>query len=130
MIEKKIHIDKYDWTIILLLECDCSNNKSIIDYMEYMNCPDYIIYEALENLETCNKNIGLTYSNKKIQTSIIVVSKASANKEVLNTVTHEFYHLVTHISDAYNIIDDEEKATLMGNLCMVVYNIIIDIFIK
>jgi len=33
--------------------------------MEYLDSPDYIIYEALDNLETCNKNIGLTYSNKK-----------------------------------------------------------------
>ena len=130
MIEKRIHIEKYDWDVILLLECDCSNNKSIIEYMEYLDSPDYIIYEALDNLETCNKNIGLTYSNKKKQTSIIIVSKASQNKEALNTVTHEFYHLVTHISEYYDITDDEEKATLMGNLCMVIYDIITDILIK
>ena len=29
-----------------------------------------------------------------------------------------------------DITDDEEKATLMGNLCMVIYDIITDILIK
>lgn len=38
--------------------------------------------------------------------------------------------IVTHISEYYDITDDEEKATLMGNLCMVVFNIIMEIVNK
>ena len=130
MIVKKITIEQYNWRVVLMMDTDCSNTKEIIKELEKIECPDYYIYEATENLDTCKDNLGLAYSNKRIRHSVIVVGKTSSHAELLNTVTHEFYHLVTHISDTFDIEDDEIKANLMGDLCMVVFNIIMEIISK
>ena len=127
MILKKINIEQYNWRVTLLMDTDCSNNAEIIKELEKIECPDYYIYEALENLDTCKNNLGLAYSNRRLRHSVIVVGKASSHAELLNTTTHEFYHLVTHISETFDIEDDETKANLMGDLCMVVFNVIMEI---
>lgn len=130
MITKKINIEQYSWRVVLLMDTDCSNNKEIVKELDKIECPDYYVYEALENLETCKDNLGLAYSNKRLRQSVIVVGKTSSHAELLNTTTHEFYHLVTHISDTFDIEDDETKANLMGDLCMVVFNIIMEVINK
>lgn len=130
MITKKINIEQYSWRVVLLMDTDCSDNKEIVKELDKIECPDYYVYEALENLETCKDNLGLAYSNKRLRQSVIVVGKTSSHAELLNTTTHEFYHLVTHISDTFDIEDDETKANLMGDLCMVVFNIIMEIINK
>lgn len=42
----------------------------------------------------------------------------------VNTISHEYYHLVCHISEVLDIKDEEKLATLNGNLNMRSYKII------
>ena len=127
MITKKFNIEQYSWRVTLLMDTDCTDVPIIIKELERIECPDYYVYEATENLDTCKDNLGLAYSNKKLRHSVIVVGKTSSHAELFNTVTHEFYHLVTHISDTFDIEDDETKANLMGDLCMVIFNVVMGI---
>ena len=127
MITKKITIEQYNWKVVLLMDTSCEDIPQILKELERIECPDYYIYEVTENLDTCKDNLGLAYSNKRLRHSVIVVGKTSSHAELLNTTTHEFYHLVTHISETFDIEDDEIKANLMGDLCMVVFNIIMQI---
>ena len=68
----------YNWKITILYECSCDDIDYIIEALKGINCPNKYIKEALENLETCNLNIGLTYSNLKLKSSIIIVNKTSS----------------------------------------------------
>ena len=107
-----------DWNVTILYECTCEDIDSIIETLKEINCPNKYIREALNNLETCNLDIGLTYSNIKLKSSVIVVNKTSSFAELINTISHEYFHLICHISKILEIEDEEELANLDGNLNM------------
>ena len=120
-------IDKfiiYNWEVTVLYECTCNDIDFIIGALQDINCPNKYIKEALHNLQTCNLNIGLTYSNTQLQSSVIVVNKTSSFSQLINTIAHEYYHLICHISRMLEIEDEEELAYLNGDLNMRSYNII------
>ena len=109
------------WKVTILYECTCDDIDYIIETLKQVNCPKIYIKEALVNLETCSLNTGLTYSNIKLKSSIIVINKTSSFAQLINTVSHEFYHLICHISKALKIKDQEELAYLNDKLNMQSY---------
>jgi len=120
-------IDKfsiYNWEVTILYECTCDDIDYIIRILKDINCPNKYIKEALHNLQTCNLNIGLTYSNTNLQSSVIVVNKTSSFAQLINTIAHEYFHLICHISKVLEIEDEEELAYLNGNLNMRSYKFI------
>jgi uncharacterized protein YdeI (BOF family) len=44
----------------------------------------------------------------------MVISKVTSEGQLVNTLSHECYHFIDHITKLKNA-DDEDKATLMGN---------------
>ena len=114
----------YNWDVVILYECTCDDIDYIIDTLRRIKCPNKFIKEAINNLETCNLNIGLTYSNISLKSSIIVINKTSSFPELINTIAHEYYHLICHISRIFKIKDEEELAYLNGDLNMRSYKII------
>ena len=122
MIKDEFNI--YDWNITILYECTCDDIDYIIETLMDIYCPKKFIKEALNNLETCNLNIGLTYSNIVLKSSVIVVNKTSNFAQLINTISHEYYHLICHISKVLEIEDEEELAYLNGDLNMRSYNIV------
>ena len=123
-------IDRFnilDWTVLVLYECTCDDIDFVIETLKDIKCPNKFIQEALDNLETCNLNIGLTYSNISLKSSIIVINKTSSFSELINTISHEYYHLICHISKALNIEDEEKLAYLNGSLNMRSYNFVKDL---
>ena len=114
----------YNWRVTILYECTCDDIDYIIRILKDINCPNKYIKEALHNLQTCNLNIGLTYSNTNLQSSVIVVNKTSSFAQLINTIAHEYFHLICHISKVLGIEDEEELAYLNGNLNMRSYKFI------
>ena len=120
-------IDKffiYDWNITILYETTCDDIDFIIKTLKEIKCPKYYINKALDNLEECKLNSGLTYSNIKLRSSVIIINKTSSFSQLINTIAHEYYHLICHISAITNLKDEEELANLNGNLNMRSYNIV------
>ena len=74
-------------------------------------------------MDSCNLNTGLTYSNINLKKSLIVISKTSSFAELINTISHEYYHLMRHLYRGLHL-DEEELATLNGNLNMKSYLIV------
>ena len=97
----------YNWDITVLYESTCEDIDDIIETLIDIHCPKRLIKEALNNLETCNLNIGLTYSNLNLKSSVIVISKTSSFAQLINTIAHEYYHLICHISKILKIEDEE-----------------------
>ena len=112
------------WEVTILYECTCDDIDYIIETLKDIHCPNKFIKEALDNLETCNLNIGLTYSNITLKSSVIVINKTSSFSQMINTISHEYFHLIMHISKALNIEDEEELAYLNGDLNMRSYNFV------
>ena len=112
------------WKVTILYNTTCQDIDTVIEALKNINCSNKYINEALYNLETCNLNIGLTYSNIKLKSSVIVIGKTSSNAQLINTIAHEFYHLICHISKVLDINDEEELANLNGNLNMRAYEIV------
>ena len=112
------------WKVTILYECTCDDIDYIIETLMDIKCPNKYIKEALNNLETCNLNIGLTYSNLKLKSSVIVINKTSSFSQLINTVAHEYFHLICHISKSLEIEDEEQLAYLNGDLNMRSYKII------
>lgn len=120
-------IDKfsiYNWKITILYETTCDDIDFIIETLEDIKCPKDYIDRALDNLEQCKLNSGLTYSNLRLKSSVIIINKTSSFSQLINTISHEYYHLICHISAILNIKDEEELASLNGNLNMRSYKII------
>ena len=115
---------KYSWKIKIFYECTCDDTDYIINALMDINCPSKYIKEAIDNLDSCNLNIGLTYSNLNLRSSVIVISKTSSFAQLINTVSHEYYHLICHISKTLKELDEEDFATLNGNLNMQSYKIL------
>ena len=114
----------YNWNVTILYECTCDDIDIIIETLREINCPNKYIKEALNNLKTCNLNIGLTYSNMNLKSSVIVVNKTSSFSQLINTISHEYFHLTCHISKALKIEDEEELAYLNGDLNMYSYQFV------
>ena len=120
-------IDKFsilDWNVTILYETTCDDINFIIRILKAINCPNYYIKKALDNLEECKLNSGLTYSNLRLQSSVIIVNKTSSFAQLINTISHEYYHLICHISKTLEIEDEEELANLNGNLNMRSYKLV------
>ena len=115
---------EYNWKITVLYETTCNNIDYIIETLEDIQCPKYYINRALDNLEEYKLNSGLTYSNSKLKSSVIIITKTSSFAQLINTISHEYFHLICHISQNLNIKDEEELANLNGNLNMRSYKIV------
>ena len=122
MIKDEFNI--HGWEVLILYGCSCDDIDYIIETLKELRCPNKYIKEALNNLKTCNPNIGLTYSNLTLRSSIIIIGKTSSFAQLINTVAHEYYHLICHIQKELEIEDEEELAYLNGDLNMRSYNFI------
>ena len=123
-------IDKfsvYNWRITILYETTCDDIDFIIKTLMDIKCPVKYINKALDNLQEYKLNSGLTYSNTRLKSSVIIINKTSSFSQLINTIAHEYFHLICHISDVLEIKDEEKLANLNGNLNMRSYNIIEDL---
>lgn len=118
MIVERLILKEYNWAITILLECNCSDIPEILEHLQSISCPQNLQEEAINNLSSCDNNIGLTYSNFKLGRTIMIINHTSNNAELINTITHECYHFIQHIANANNITDEETLASLTGRFNM------------
>ncbi len=116
-----------DWNIIILYDCTCEDTDYIVETLLDINCPNRFIKEAIDNIDSCNLNIGLTYSNLSLKSSVIVVSKTSDIGQTINTIAHEYFHLICHIAKSLDYEDEEELAKLNGDLNMRSFNFLLNL---
>ena len=113
-----------NWNVFIIYEATCDDIDFIIETLKDINCPNKYIKEALDNLEECKLNSGLTYSNINLKSSVIVINKTSSFAQLINTISHEYFHLICHISEILKINNEEELANLNGDLNMRSYKIV------
>lgn len=83
---------------------------------------DFLI-TAQENMLSCRLDTGITYSNFLFRTTIMVIGKASSEREFFNSFIHEQRHLQDDLANMNGIsLDGEEIAYLSGEIAMKVFD--------
>ncbi len=117
MIKQEFFIDDPPWKVYVYYDYALDNLNEVIDTLYKINFPKHYITRAYTILKQTNVNCGFTYTNLKNKTTLIVITKTTSPGEFINSLVHEIFHLVNHISKVYNIdLDAEEPCYLAGDI--------------
>lgn len=97
----------------------------VLDALDGIDCPEPIIDEAEELLRRSAENTGLTYTNRKLRTSVLVIGEASSPAEFFNGLTHESRHLEAHIAQTLGLDPfGEEICYIAGEIAAKMFGIV------
>lgn len=126
MIKQKIYLEKYDWDVLVFYGMQKADVDEVCDSLVQIGCTGSAVDSAREHFLRDETNTGLTYSNLSERKSVVSVSRTTSEYEFVNTVTHEMFHIVSHVCDSLGIdMKSEEPCYLMGWLCQAVSRIFI-----
>lgn len=126
MISQEIYLEKYDWSVLVFYGVYGSDVDEVCDALVRIGCTDNAVESARKHCTKGERNSGLTYSNLSGRKSVVAICMTTSEHEFVNTVTHEMFHVVTHVCEALGIdLKDEEPCYMMGWLCQSVSRIFI-----
>ena len=126
MISQEIYLEKYDWRILVFYGLKAADTEEVCNSLVQIGCTEKAVESAREHCLRGMPNTGLTYSNLAGRKSVVAVSRTTTEYEFVNTVTHEMFHVVTHICESLGIdLKEEEPCYMMGWLCQAVSRIFI-----
>lgn len=122
MIEDKIHLSRWDWTVVVYYEMSDKDIKHVIGTIEKTGISSMALREVRRHLRTMGLDGGLTYTNVRKRQTVMVIGKTSSPAQFYNTLDHEKGHVVQHISDYIGLDNNgEEKQYLAGKLAENIY---------
>lgn len=122
MIRQTIHLEQWRWTVYAYYSVGHYYTKEIMERLVQIGCTETNIRRAYRNLSSGHVDTGLTFSNPKRRTSVMVIGYASSGGEFFNSLLHEMRHLEEHILNASDIEPyGEPVAYLIGDLAKEVY---------
>lgn len=129
MIAQRFYLDKYKWSVVVLYNVGQNDVEFVQDNLSKICDDKQKIKDSTRYIERGDLNTGFIYSNLDIKISLIVIGKATSNKEFLNTIVHEANHLQSHIATVYNLDEKgEEVCYLIGEVVEQMYNVFRKIF--
>ena len=114
MIRQIIYVHRYDWTVVAFYNADRWDADRILDEIYDLGISNESINKAADNLYAGLKDTGLTYTNAKERTTIIVLSRTSSKAEFANSWVHEIGHCSKHIALAYGLDCNGEEVNYLG----------------
>lgn len=114
MLRQRIYVPKYDWEVVVFYESDRHDAPAILREMDEIGVDEYTYIKASNNLRMGHKDTGLTYTNAKERTSVIVLSSTSSKAEFANTWFHELIHCSMHIARENGLSPDGEAVAYVG----------------
>ena len=115
------------WKVQIFFSINSDDFYDIKEALEEIDCPPHLIEKAKEQIQYDDLDIGFTYSNFLLEESIMGIGEVSSSTELINTLKHECYHLIDHIS-AVRDYKPEESASTLGDFVQVIFNNIIKVF--
>lgn len=123
MTSQEIYIERYGWNIHIFYDVCRRDADYICGSLVQMGCTGKAVKDAREHFFRGGENTGLTYSNMIARESIVAIGRATSCKELVNTIAHELFHVVTHICETDGIdMTTEEPCYMMGWLCQSIIN--------
>ena len=118
MIRRVIRLPKYEWSIVCFIGYQSPDADKICYALSDIGCNGNPLSEAYEHLIKESTDRGLTYSNLSERRSVLAVGKCESDGSIINTIGHEFLHVVAHICEQDRIdMMSEEPCYIMGGLC-------------
>jgi len=114
MVRQTIYIPKYDWDVVVFYESDYRDAPAILKEMDEIGVDEYTFIRARANLRKGKEDTGLTFTNAKERTSVIVLSATSSKAEFANTWFHEVFHCAVHIAQACGLDYEGEAIAYVG----------------
>lgn len=102
-IRKDFHVARCDWEVSAFCGSLHRMRDDIVRELEMIDCPEHIIREADSLLRKGIENNGLTYTNRTLRHTVLVIGTASSAAEFFNSLTHESRHLEAHIADTFSL---------------------------
>lgn len=114
MVRQTLYIPKYDWDVVVFYESDYCDAPDILKEMDEIGIDEYTFIRAKANLRKGRVDTGLTFTNAKEHTSMIVLSATSSKAEFANTWFHEVFHCAVHIAQACGLDYEGEAIAYVG----------------
>lgn len=115
MIRQVFRLSKYDWLVEVYYDSTCQSFQYLAERLKRLGCKNQDLREAYENLTSCKKNTGITYSNFVKRKTIMILARTISSAEFANTYEHERGHLEMHIVQSFGIdMFSEEQCYLRG----------------
>ena len=122
MIHDTIHLTDYEWTIDAYFAVTHYDVDDIMMSLWSIGCDAENANRAFSNLSSGRLDSGLTYSNRLMHHSVLVVGKASDASQFVNSFVHEVDHLGRHISKMFGIDQDSEDVSyLCGDIAQALF---------
>lgn len=123
MREQKFTYDRYKWNIKVFYDVSCSDSTAIVYELTEIGCSGENLYRAQQNIDSCNKNCGITFANINSREMVVVITETTSCKEFLNTVVHELHHMAEFIARADRIPQTgEEISYIAGDLSSLMFD--------
>lgn len=114
MVRQTLYIPKYDWDVVVFYESDYRDAPAILKELDEIGIDEYTFIRAKANLRKGRVDTGLTFTNAKEHTSVIVLSATSSKAEFANTWFHEVFHCAVHIARECGLDYEGEAVAYVG----------------
>ena len=117
MIKQEFIVDKVYWKVYVYYDVTSKDTIKIITKLQELKLPKSYITSAYTTLISNKLNQGLTETNRKLKTSIVVFTKTTNASQFVNSFVHEIGHLSNHIARTYNLnLNGEEIQYIAGDI--------------
>lgn len=117
MIRHEVYIRKYDWRVEMYYAVTCYHVDDIMRSLVAIDCPKPFLRKAYDNLSSCKLDNGITYTNSKLRSSVVVIGMHSSPDQFLDSFLHELRHLTDHLMASLHMEPGgEDIAYLTGDL--------------
>ena len=117
MITQEFIVDRVYWKVYVYYDVTSEDAIEIITKLHNLKLPKSYITSAYTTLISNKLNQGLTETNSKLKTSVIVFTKTTNASQFINSFVHEIGHLSNHIARTYNLdLNGEEIQYIAGDI--------------
>ena len=117
MITQEFIVDKVYWKVYVYYDVTPKDVIEIVTKLQEIKLPKSYITSAYTTLVSNKLNQGLTETNSKLKTSVIVFTKTTNASQFVNSFVHEIGHLSNHIARTYNLdLNGEEVQYIAGDI--------------
>lgn len=117
MITQEFILDRRYWKVYVYYDVTSKDTTKIVTKLYEIGFPRNYITSAYTTLISNKLNQGLTQTNNRLKTSIIVFTKTSNASQFVNSFVHEIGHLSNHIARTYNLdLNGEEVQYIAGDI--------------
>lgn len=117
MITQEFIVDRRYWKVYVYYDVTSKDITRIVTKLHKIGFTRSYITSAYTILNSNKLNQGLTQTNSRNKTSIIIFTKTSNASQFVNSFVHEIGHLSNHIARTYNLnLNGEEVQYIAGDI--------------